>query len=103
MKDFSALSYTEAFDKMFAICRKEYAFNGIEGKQPDWDLLYASLAPRVKEAEQKKDAKAYFSALRDFTLAFKDGHVGLNGGEIGQTILLRTVCRRVRVCRPGVG
>ena len=84
LKDYSALSYSEAFEKMFAAARKEYAFNGIEGKQPDWDLLHASLAPRIEEAQHKKDAEAYFSVLRDFTLAFQDGHVGLNGGEIGQ-------------------
>jgi C-terminal processing protease CtpA/Prc len=78
VKDFSNLSFSEAFDKMFEIARKEYAFNGIEGKQPDWDKLYAELSPRVKEAEQKRDVRAYYAALRDFTYAFKDGHVGLS-------------------------
>jgi C-terminal processing protease CtpA/Prc len=80
-KDFSGLSYTEAFDKMFAIVRKEYAFNGIEGKQPDWDKLYAELQPRIAAAEAKGDDKAFYFAMRDFTLAFKDGHVGLGGGN----------------------
>ena len=32
VKDYSALSYTEAFDKMYEIIRKEYAFNGIDGQ-----------------------------------------------------------------------
>ncbi len=82
IKDFSGQSYTEAFDNMFEIVRKEYAFNGIEGKQPDWDKVYAELAPRVKKAEQEKDSMAYYLALRDFTTAFKDGHVGLSGGEM---------------------
>jgi len=87
IKDFSDLSYQESFDQMFAIARNEYAFNGIEGKQPDWDALYDELAPRVKEAGEKKDAEGFFLALRDFTLAFKDGHVGLNGGDVGQEII----------------
>ena len=50
LKDFSGDSYTEAFDKMFEQISKEYAFNGIEGKQPDWDALYAELKPRVEQA-----------------------------------------------------
>ncbi len=82
LKDFSSLSYTEAFDKMFEIARKEYAFNGVEGKAPDWDALYAEIQPRIAQAEKDRDAQAYYLALRDFTWAFKDGHVGLGGGDI---------------------
>jgi C-terminal processing protease CtpA/Prc len=80
--DFSALSYTEAFNKMFEIVRRDYAFKGVTGKQPDWDALYAVIHPSVEQAEQARDAQAYFLALRDFTLAFKDGHVNLGGGDI---------------------
>lgn len=87
IKDFSSLPYTEAFQKMFDIARKEYAFNGVAGKEPGWDALYVELAPRIAQAEQDKDAAAYYQALRDFTLAFQDGHVGLDGGEVGQRIL----------------
>ncbi|RJP49032.1 MAG: peptidase S41 [Anaerolineaceae bacterium] len=82
LKDFSDLSYTDAFDRMFEIVRKEYAFNGIEGKSPNWDALYAKIRPRVEQAEKDRDAQAYYLALRDFTWAFKDGHVGLGGGDI---------------------
>ncbi|MCQ3938513.1 MAG: peptidase S41 [Chloroflexi bacterium] len=81
VKDYSELSYTEAFDKMFEVVRKEYAFNGIEGKQPDWDALYDELKPRVEQAEKDRDPNAYYLALRDFTWAFKDGHVGMDGGD----------------------
>ncbi|HCR71210.1 MAG TPA: peptidase S41, partial [Anaerolineae bacterium] len=81
LKDFSGDSYTEAFDKMFEQISKEYAFNGIEGKQPDWDALYAELKPRVEQAEADNDANAFYLALRDFTWAFKDGHVGFDGGQ----------------------
>jgi hypothetical protein len=55
IKDFSDLSYTKAFDAMFNRVRMEYAFNGIPGKVPDWDSLYAELAPRVAEAERQAD------------------------------------------------
>ena len=81
IKDFSNESYSKAFDDMFNLVRADYAFNGIQGKQPDWDKLYAELQPRVAAAENKHDANAFYLALRDFTRAFKDGHVGLDGGN----------------------
>jgi C-terminal processing protease CtpA/Prc len=80
VKDFSALSYTEAFNKMYEIMRKEYAFNGIAGKQPDWDAVYAELAPKVANAQDARDPYAYYLALRDLMMKFKDGHVGFSGG-----------------------
>jgi len=78
IKDFSDLSYTKAFDAMFNKVRVEYAFNGIPGKAPDWDSLYAELAPRVAEAERQADRRAFFDALFDFAYAFRDGHVGVS-------------------------
>ena len=81
LKDYSKLSYSEAFDKMFETVKKEYAFNGVEGKQPDWDALHAELQPRIVQAEKDKDPNAFYLALRDFTWAFKDGHVGLSAGD----------------------
>ena len=81
VKDFSDLSYTEAFDAFFEVVRKEYAFNGFEGKQPDWDAVYSDLQPKVARAEDERDAYGYYMALREFSLAFNDGHVGVNGGD----------------------
>ncbi len=78
IKDFSDLSYTKAFDAMFNRVRVEYAFNGIPGKAPDWDSLYAELAPRVAEAERRADRRAFFDVLFDFAYAFRDGHVGVS-------------------------
>ncbi len=83
IKDFSKDTYLDAFNKMFAIVRKEYAFNGIPGKQPDWDALYDEIAPRVAEAQRNKDPDAFWLALRDFTWAFKDGHVGVSMTDYG--------------------
>jgi len=82
IKDFSKDSYTQAFDKLVTFLRKEYAFNGIKDKQPDWDKLVASIRPRVEQAEKSQNATAFYEALRDFTYAFKDGHVGLNAGDL---------------------
>jgi len=78
IKDFSDLSYTRAFDAMFSRVRVEYAFNGIPGKAPDWDSLYAELAPRVAAAERRADRRAFFDALFDFANAFRDGHVSVS-------------------------
>jgi len=81
IKDFADLSYTEAFEQMFEYSKINYAFNGIEGKEPDWDTLYEDLKPRVEQAEKNRNPKAFYEALRDFTWAFKDGHVGLSAGD----------------------
>ena len=80
--DFSGQSYTEAFDSMFEIVRRDYAFNGVAGKQPDWDALNAAIRPRIQQAEADHDAQSYFIALRDFTMGFRDGRVNLGGGDI---------------------
>ncbi len=91
VKDFSHDTFTEAFDKMFAIARKEYAFNGFPNKQPDWDALYRDIRPRVVQAEKDNNPNAYWLALRDFTWAFKDGHVGLSMTEYGYRLFLDEV------------
>jgi hypothetical protein len=90
LKDYSNLSYTEAFDKMFEIVRKEYAFNDVPGKAPDWDTLYSQIKPRIEAADQNKDAQAFYLALRDFTWAFKDGHVGMSSA-IGSQLFQQAV------------
>jgi C-terminal processing protease CtpA/Prc len=82
VKDFTKDSYSVAFDKMVTFLRTEYAFNGIKNKQPDWDKLVANLRPRILKAEQNQDPDAFYEALRDFTYAFKDGHVGMNAGDL---------------------
>ena len=81
-KDYSKESYTQAFDDLLKFLRTDYAFSGIKDKQPDWDSLAASIRPRVQQAEQSQNPADYYTALRDFTYAFKDGHVGLDGGDL---------------------
>ena len=71
IKDYSGDTYTKAFDKMFNLVKLEYAFNGIEGKQPEWDKVYAEIKPRVEEAEKNSDPKAFFLALRDLHLCLQ--------------------------------
>ncbi|MCS7288111.1 MAG: S41 family peptidase [Roseiflexus sp.] len=90
IKDFSDLSYTRAFDEMFKRVRVEYAFNGIPGKAPDWDVLYAELAPRVAEAERRQDQRAFFEVMLDFANAFRDGHVDVSSPLSGSLFRERT-------------
>ncbi|HUH98709.1 MAG TPA: PDZ domain-containing protein, partial [Anaerolineales bacterium] len=80
--DFSSETYTQAFDDLVTFLKTDYAFNGLPGKQPNWDQLVASIRPRVQLAEQNHDSFAYYQALRDFTYGFKDGHSGLDGGDL---------------------
>ncbi len=77
VKDFSDLSYSAAFEKMFNIVKVEYAFSDIPGKSPDWDAVWADVQPKVAAAESGDDALAFYQALADFTYAFKDGHVSV--------------------------
>lgn len=81
VKDFSDLIYTDAFDAMFEFVSTHYAFNGYVDIEPDWPKLYAELKPRIEKAEADQDEDAFWLALRDFTWAFKDGHVGLSSTE----------------------
>lgn len=81
-KDYSDLGMTAAFEKFFAVIRREYAFNGFPGKEPAWDQLYAEIKPRVEQAEKDQNDQAYYEAIRDLLFGFKDGHVSLQGDPL---------------------
>jgi len=78
VKDYSNLSYTESFDKLIEFLRTHYAFNGYSDIPPNWDALVTKFKPLIQQAETNKDPKAFWTALNDFTWAFKDGHVGMS-------------------------
>lgn len=84
IKDFSDKTYTGAFDQVFEIVRKEYAFADIKEKAPDWDALYLKIRPLVEQAEKDNDPNAFYLAMRDFTWAFRDGHVAIGAGQYSQ-------------------
>ena len=75
ISDFSDLSYSEAFEAMVELFRKEYAYT--ELYELDWDELYESYNPRFSEAEEAEDSEAYALAMRDFLWEIPDGHVGM--------------------------
>ncbi len=74
--DFSALSFSSAFDEMLEKFRTDYAFT--ELKNIDWDALDAEFRPLFVEAEQNRDNYAYLTALREFVWRIPDGHVNIS-------------------------
>jgi len=80
-EDFSSLTWTQAFDKLHAKLLREYAFT--EWKGIDWYALYAQYQPRIASAEAAKDPKAYYLALREYVHSIPDGHVGIEGDDLG--------------------
>jgi C-terminal processing protease CtpA/Prc len=75
VNDFSELGYTEAFDAMVELFRKEYAFT--EFHDLDWDALHETYRPQFIEAENAEDIQLYGLALRDFLWEIPDGHVSM--------------------------
>ena len=59
--------------------------------------------PRVKAAEDAKDGVGFYLAIRDFTWAFNDGHVGASGGDIENRDLLLGSLSRIWICRESSG
>lgn len=80
-EDFSGLTATQAFDKLHAKFSREYAFT--EWKGIDWNALYARYQPRIAAAEAAQDLKAYYLALREYVRSIPDGHVGIEGDDLG--------------------
>ncbi len=72
--DFSSMSYTDAFDAMIELFRKEYAYT--EFKHIDWDAEKATFRPLFEEAEANHDNTAYQLALFEFIGSIPDGHLG---------------------------
>ena len=79
--DFHELSWTDAFEQLHNEVSSNYPFT--EWKAIDWDALYAQTAPRIAAAEANGNTEAYYMALREFTYAIPDGHVGLAGEDFG--------------------
>ena len=81
VNDFTEMGWAEAFEAMHTKIALEYPFTAL--KDIDWQALYDEFGPRVATAEVDEDETAYFLALRDYSWAIPDGHVGVSSGEIG--------------------
>jgi C-terminal processing protease CtpA/Prc len=89
--DLGAEDYATAFETLFEKASREYPFT--EDKAVDWEALHALFAPRFASATSFPE---YYRALKDFTLAIPDGHIGVSfdpdvffedlGGSFGLTL-----------------
>jgi carboxyl-terminal processing protease len=82
--DLTALPWSQAFDALCAKLSAEYPFTSWKGI--DWTALAARFAPRIQDAEARKDDRAYYRALRAFAWSVPDGHVDLRGDDRGLKI-----------------
>ena len=73
LNDYSADSYSDAFEKLFEKVAREYPFT--QDKGIDWQTLHDEFAPEIANAKNKTD---YYNALRAFTYSIPDAHVGLS-------------------------
>ena len=80
--NYSALGWTDAFEKTIDYLEKEYILN--EWKEIDYDRIREELIPKVREAEQNKDETAYVAALYELKYEFHDGHVTVRGNMAGR-------------------
>lgn len=73
VKDYSAMSYGDAFDAMFEKVSLEYPFT--EEKGLDWDALYEQYGPLAAAADNDDE---YYRAIDSFLREIPDGHVGIS-------------------------
>jgi len=79
--DLSARSWPDAFAALCADLAARYPFTAWKGI--DWRARCAATAPRIAAAAARRDAAAYYVALREFAWSLADGHVGLAGDDHG--------------------
>src|SRR5664280_1442893 len=73
--DYSTLSWTDAFKSAHDKLAREYPFSTWKGM--DWPGLYSRFLPRIQQAEDARDEKAYYLALHEYIFSIPDGHVSL--------------------------
>src|SRR5579859_342747 len=81
IKDYSTLSYTDAFEQLFKQVATRWAFNGIASKPIDWQAIHGQIAPMVAAAQQAHDSLGFYRAIKAFAQSIPDGHTGLSGGD----------------------
>jgi C-terminal processing protease CtpA/Prc len=80
INDFSSLSYVDAFNALHQKVSREYPFT--DQKAIDWDALLETFSARMIEADDDED---FFWALKDYSLAIPDGHIGIGFNDmVGQ-------------------
>jgi carboxyl-terminal processing protease len=75
--DFRSKPWVEAFEAMHEKMSREYAFT--TWKRIDWSAIHKQFAPRVADAQAKRDEIAFQVALREYVYSIPDGHCGIRG------------------------
>lgn len=75
--DYADLSYSEAFDALYEKAAREYPFT--PDKHLNWQALYDEYAPQIAAARNDED---FFWALKAFTLAIPDAHIGIGFNDL---------------------
>ncbi len=74
--DFSRLTWTKAFDRLYETMSEEYAFTDWKGI--NWESLRGQYRPQIEAAQAANDFGAYYMALHAFLHELPDGHVRMN-------------------------
>lgn len=72
VNDYSGLSYGRAFAALFDKASREYPFTELKGV--NWEDLRQRFTPLFEKARNRRE---FYQALRQFTLAIPDSHVGM--------------------------
>ena len=72
VNDYSAMSYSEAFEALFAKVSKEYPFT--EEKDIDWEALFEQYSAEISSAKNETD---FYKAMCSFTQSIPDAHIYL--------------------------
>ncbi|TRZ87063.1 hypothetical protein D4R89_10245 [bacterium] len=92
-EDFSALSWTQAFNRLHAKMSREYAFTA--WKRVNWRALYREYGPRIAKAEAANDEAAYYLGLRGYIHELRDGHVGIKAADLAAQQTMTEAQRRI--------
>jgi C-terminal processing protease CtpA/Prc len=76
VKDYSEMTYLDAFETMFEKVSLEYPFT--EEKDVDWDALYAEFQPKVDDA---RNDFQFYTAMHALSLRIPDSHIGVASQE----------------------
>lgn len=69
------IDYVRNFEASFNVLKEHYDM--AEHKDINWDSLYDTYMPRMKEAKKNHDEVAYGVAFKQFINEFHDGHVSM--------------------------
>lgn len=76
LADYSALTWSDAFQAAHDKFSREYAFGDWKGV--DWSGLFNRYQARIWRAQSATDDRAYYLALHEYLCAIPDGHLSLS-------------------------